>query len=120
VPFVLVATLDGALLGTLAAACEGRARVCSVRTPAELVKRLDALEGARCVVVLDGKTPSVRPAALAVLLEDVSSVDVVFCNAEPAVEAFALSVSPAVRRWTVYPEAVSFDQITAECVRRVS
>jgi hypothetical protein len=119
-PFVLVATHDASLLGTLATACGARARVCSVRTPAELVKRLDTLGGARCIVLLDGRSPSLRPAALAVLLEDAPSVDVVFANAEPTAEAFALSVSPSVRRWAVYLEPVSLDQIAAECMRRVS
>ena len=118
-PFVLVATLDPSLLGALSSACERRARVCSVRTPAELVKRLDALEGMRCTVLLDGKSPSMRAAALAVLLEDLPSVDVVFCRADPKAEAFALSVCPSVRRWRVYPDATPLEQIAAECVSRM-
>jgi hypothetical protein len=119
-PFVLVATLDAALLGVFATSFEGRARVCLVRTPAELVKRLEAIDGTRCLVILDGKSPSLRPAALAVLLEELSSIDVVFCRADPAAEALALSVSPSVSRWLVYREPSRLDQVAAECMRLVS
>jgi hypothetical protein len=119
-PFVLVATLDPTLLGTVAAACEGRARVCSVRTPAELVKRLDTLEGTRTLVLLDGESASIRPAALAVLLEDWSSAEVVFCRAEPDAEAYALAVSPSVGKWTVYTDEVPLDDVALYCVERLS
>ena len=119
-PFVLVATLDPALLRTVATACDGRARVCSVRTPAELVKRLDTLEGSRTLVLLDGESVSIRPAALAVLLEDWLSVEVVFCRAEPDAEAYALSVSPSVGKWTVYTDDVPLDDVALYCAERLS
>jgi hypothetical protein len=119
-PFVLVATLDASLLGSIATHCEGRARVCSVRTPAELVKRLEALDGVRCIVILDGMNPSIRPAALAVLLEDATSVDVVFCRAEPNAEAHALAVSASVSRWIVYRDPSPLEKVAAECIRLVS
>jgi hypothetical protein len=120
-PFLFVATLDASLLGSIATRCEGRARVSSVRTPAELVKRLEALDGGRCIVVLDGLNPSIRPAALAVLLEDAPSVvDVVFCRAEPQAEAHALAVSASVSRWIVYRDTSPLDKVAAECIRLVS
>jgi len=119
-PFVLMATHDASLLQSFVTACEERARVCLVRTPGELVKQLDALDGARCLVLLDGENPSVRPAALAVLLEDLPSVEVVFCRARAEVEAFALSVSASVREWTVYTDEVSLDDVALYCVGRVS
>lgn len=119
-PFVLVATHDPELLRTFADACEGRARVCSVRTPAELVKRLDTLESARSLVLLDGESTAVRPAAAAVLLEDWSSIEVVFCRARPEAEAFALSVSPSVGRWVVYTEEVPLADVATYCVDRLA
>lgn len=119
-PVVLMATHDASLLQSFAAACDERARVCAVRTPGELVKHLDALDGARCLLVLDGENPSVRPAALAVLLEDLPSVEVVFCRARPEAEAFALLVSQCVREWTVYTDDVSLDDVALYCAGRVS
>jgi hypothetical protein len=119
-PFVLVATHDHALLRAFTDTCEGRARVCSVATPADLVRRLDALDGGRALVLLDGASTAIRPAAAAVLLEDWSSIEVVFCRARPEAEAFALSVSPSVGRWVVYTEEVSLDDVALYCVERLS
>jgi hypothetical protein len=119
-PFVLVSTLDPTLLRAVATACEGRARVCSVRTPAELVKRLDALEGTRTLVLLDGESASIRPAALAVLLEDWSSAEVVFCRAEADAEAHAIAVSPSVGKWTVYTDEVPLEDVALYCLERLS
>jgi hypothetical protein len=108
------------VLRTFAEACEGRARICSVRTPVELLRRLDALESTRSLVLLDGESTAVRPAAAAVLLEDWSSVEVVFCRARPEAEAFALSVSPSVGRWVVYTEEVPLADVALYCVDRLS
>lgn len=119
-PFLLVATLDPALLGAVAAASEGRARVCAVRTPAELVKRLDAFAGARCLVLLDGECPSLRPPALAVLLEDSPAVPVVFCRATANAEASARSVSASAESWTVFRGDIAVGDVAADCVRRIS
>jgi hypothetical protein len=119
-PFLFVATEDAELLRTVAEACEGRARVCSVRTPAELVKRLEALDNARSLVLLDGQSPALRPAAAAVLLEDWLSIEVVFCRARPEAEAFALSVSPSVGSWVVYTEEVPLADVALYCVERLS
>jgi len=119
--FVLIATLDPSFLRTAVAAFDGCARTYRIRTPAELVKRLDTLDGGRRrLVLLDGENPSVRPAALAVLLEDSPTVHVVFCRARPEAEAFALSVSPSVREWTVYTDDVPLGEVVLDCVRRVS
>ena len=119
-PFVFVASHDPDLVRTLTEACTGRARVCAVGTPAELVRRLDALDGARSLVLLDGENSAIRPAAAAVLLEDWSSVEVVFCRARPEAEAFALSVSPSVGSWVVYTEDVALADIVLYCAGRLS
>jgi hypothetical protein len=119
-PFVFVATHDPELVRTLAEACAGRARVCSVRSPAELVKQLDAVEGARSLVLLDGESGAIRPAAAAVLLEDWSSIEVVYCRARPEAEAFALSVSPSVGSWLVYTDEVPLADVALYSAERLS
>jgi hypothetical protein len=117
-PLVLVATEDGLLFQTLAEWFGARARVCRVRTPIDLVTQIGS-GGSRTVVILDGKNPSVRPAVLAVLLEEQSLVEVVLCQTPPAMEQVVLSGS-TTSRWIVYREAASLDHVAAECVRLVS
>ena len=120
-PFVFVATLDSSLLDALTRASDGRARIAAVRTPADLVKRLDGLDGRRnCLVILDGKAPSIRPGALAILLEDATDVRVVFCRADRSAEEFVRQVSPSTRNWSIHSEPASLDRVAAECVRLVS
>jgi hypothetical protein len=118
-PFVFVATLDGSLFDALTRACDGRARLSLVRTPAELVKRLEGLEGRPSLVILDGEAPSIRPAALAILLEDAPEVRVVFCRADRSAGEFVRQVSPSTRDWSVYAEP-SIERVAAECIRLVS
>ena len=119
-PLVLVATEDTALFETLAEWFSDRAHVSSVRDPVDLVRKLDAASGRRAVVIVDGKSPSIRPGALAVLLESMPEVEVVLCRAAAATEQVVLSASPSTARWTVYREPASLDHVAAECVRLVS
>ena len=119
-PFVLVATEDEALFRTLVDWFHGRARVNRVRSATELVRHLDGAGKRRCIVLLDGKLPSVRPAALIVLLEDHPQVEVVLCRAAPAIEQVILASPAATDRWLVYREPASLDHVAAECLRLVS
>jgi hypothetical protein len=119
-PCVLVATEDAALFSTLAEWFAERAVIVQVRGVLDLVRRLDAAEDRRAIVVLDGRAPSIRPEALAVLVEELSNVDVMMCRAAPATEQVVLAASQASARWLVYPEPASLDHIAAECLRLVS
>lgn len=120
VPYVLVATEDIALLRTLADWFVDRAVVTRVLGVLDLVRHMDAARGRRKIVVLDGKAPSIRPPALAVLVEELTNVDVIMCRAAPAVEQVVLAASQASSRWLVYREPASLDHIAAECLRLVS
>jgi hypothetical protein len=117
---VLVATEDAALFATLAEWFAERAVIVQVRGVLDLVRRLDAAEERRAIVVLDGRAPSIRPEALAVLVEELSNVDVMMCRAAPATEQVVLAASQASARWLVYREPASLDHIAAECLRLVS
>jgi hypothetical protein len=119
-PFVLVSTEDASLFQTLSEWFGNRARVCRVRTPTDLVRLLDGASGIRAIVILDGKSPSIRPAALVALLEDLPTVEVVLCRAAAAIEHVILSASAATERWLIYREPASLDHVAAECLRLVS
>lgn len=119
-PLVLVCTEDRALFDTLAEWFSDRAHVSSVRDPVDLVRKLDAARNRRGIVIVDGKAPSIRPGALAVLLESMPNVEVVLCRAAAATEQVVLSASPSTSRWTVYREPASLDHVAAECLRLVS
>jgi hypothetical protein len=119
-PLVLVATEDRALFETLTEWFCDRAHLLSVKDPVDLVRKLDGARDRRAIVIVDGKAPSIRPGALAVLLESMPNVEVVLCRAAPATEQVVLSASPSTSRWTVYREAASLDHVAAECVRLVS
>lgn len=119
-PCVLVATKDGALLRTLADWFADRAVVSSVQSVFDVVRCFDEAADRRTIVVLDGKAPSIRPTALAVLVEELVNVDVIMCRAAPAIEQVVLAASKASARWLVYREPASLDHIAAECLRLVS
>lgn len=119
-PLVLVCTEDRALFDTLAEWFSDRAHVSSVKDPVDLVRKLDAASNRRGIVIVDGKDPSIRPGALAVLLESMPNVEVVLCRAAAATEQVVLSASPSTSRWTVYREPASLDHVAAECLRLVS
>lgn len=120
IPCVLVATEDPQLIATLGEWFENRALVVRVQGVLELVRTLDGIENRRTIVVLDGKSPSIRPTALAVLVEELAHVDVMMCRAAPATEQVVLAASQASARWLVYREPASLDHIAAECLRLVS
>jgi len=115
-----VATEDPALIATLGDWFANRALVVRVDGVLDLVRNLDETENRRTIVVLDGKSPSIRPTALAVLVEELTHVDVMMCGAAPATEQVVLAASQASARWLVYREPASLDHIAAECLRLVS
>jgi len=119
-PHVLAVTADDELLATLTEWFTDRATVSPASDPIALVRLLDTAGDARVVVILDGKAPSIRPGALAVLLEAAPHVEVVLCRAAPATEHVVLSASPTTAKWIVYREPASLDHVAAECLRLVS
>jgi hypothetical protein len=119
-PHVVVVTEDAELLSTLVEWFTDRATVSRATDAMELVRTLDEAKDERAVVILDGKAPSIRPGALAVLLEVAPQVEVVLCRAAPATEHVVLSASPTTAKWIVYREPASLDHVAAECLRLVS
>lgn len=119
-PLVLVGTADRALFDALARCFEDRARVRRVLSAADVVRELDEAGASRKLVVLDAKMPTVRPAALAVLLESMNGVEVVLCRSMPETEERILSVSAASSKWTIYRETAPVDHVAEACIGLVS
>ena len=117
---MLVVTEDDFLFSTFSGWFGGRAETKRVDGPLDLVRQVDQARDARCLVVLDGRNPTIRPSALAVLLEDLPAVEVIVCRAAAATMEMLLATSPAAARWAIYREPASLDHVAAECLRRVS
>lgn len=119
-PLVLVGTEDKAFFETLARSFEDHARVRKVLSAADVVRELDEAGASRKLVILDAKMPSVRPAALAVLLESIRGVEVVLCRSLPETEERILSVSPASANWIIYREPAPLDRVAEACIGLVA
>jgi hypothetical protein len=119
-PVVLVGTEDRSVFETLARSFEDRARVRRVLSAADVVRELDEAGASRKLVILDAKMPTIRPAALAVLLESMRGVDVVLCRSVPETEELILSVSSASANWIIYREPAPLDRVAEACIELVS
>jgi PleD family two-component response regulator len=117
---VLVGTEDRALFETLARSFEDRARVRRVLSAADVVRELDEAGASRKLVILDAKMPTIRPTALAVLLESMRGVEVVLCRSLPETEELILSVSSASANWIIYREPAPLDRVAEACIGLVS
>jgi hypothetical protein len=119
-PLVLVATEDRAFYETLAPWFEDRARVRRVLSAADVVRELDEAGAQTRIVILDAKAPSVRPAALAILLESMRAVEVVMVRSEAETEQVVLSVSATCANWTVYRDPSPIATVAEACLTLVS
>jgi hypothetical protein len=117
---VLVASEDAQLPALLTRSFAGRGEVRAVTTPMGLIRLLDERGSRSVVLVVDGGAPSIRPSAVAVLLEEEPDVTVVLCRAGLDAERAALAASPSAGRWIVYGVPTPVDHVAAECVRLVS
>jgi hypothetical protein len=117
---VFIATTEESFMETFVVWLGDRAAVLRVKSIMELVRQVDGVRGGRVMVIIDGKNPSIRPAALAVLLEDMHDIEVVVCRAPSETIDVVLAASPSTARWVVYREPASLDRVAAECVKRVS
>ena len=120
-PFILVATVESHLVKQLAGWLDPRAAVIRVRSIMALLHDLENVEGAPAVIIVDCKSPSVRPTALAGLADELPpSVHVVLWGAPPELERQVVGISERARSWFVcaaHAEAKDVAERCAELVR---
>jgi hypothetical protein len=117
---VLIASEERAVFDALALRFEDRARVRRVLSAADVVRALDESGAGRKLVLLDAKAPSVRPAALAVLLENMPGVEVVLFRSAQATEEAVLAVSTSTAKWIIYRDPAPLEHVAAACLTLVS
>ncbi|HEY3497679.1 MAG TPA: hypothetical protein VGK73_23435, partial [Polyangiaceae bacterium] len=97
-----------------------RAAVEPVAGAAPLLQRLTELGNLRCVVVLDGKHPSIRPLTLAALAEELSpNTKVLLWGVPSHVHARMCTVASAAERWLVAAGDATSEEIVARCAKIV-
>jgi hypothetical protein len=116
---VFVATADAGLISTFSKWLEGHAQVTVVQGIFELLRELDALRF-RALVVIDCRQPTIRPAAIAALADELGTVDVVLCRSTPSVDIAIRAVSGGVDRWVRFDERAELDAVAACCIELVS
>ena len=116
---VLVATADAGLVSTFSTWLEGHAQVTVVHGVFELLRELDPLRS-RVLVVIDCRHPTIRPAAMAALADELGTVDVVLCRSTPSVDIAIRAVSAGVDRWVRFDERAELDAVAACCIELVS
>jgi hypothetical protein len=119
-PFVLVATLEPQLVRQLAAWLDPRAAVVRVRGPLALLHDLENSRDAPTVIIIDCRQPSVRPAALAGLVDDFpDTVRVVMWGASAEVERQVVSISERARGWFVCSAHAEPRDVAERCAQLV-
>jgi hypothetical protein len=117
---VIIASEDRAVFDALSARFDERARVRRVLSAADVVRTLDETGAGRKLVLLDAKAPSVRPAALAILLESMPEVEVVVFRSAQSTEEAALAASVTTAKWIIYRDPASLEHVAAACLTLVS
>jgi hypothetical protein len=116
-PVVLVASTDAALVATFQAWLELRATVEPIAGASALLARLPAVEN-RAVIVLDGKSPGIRPLTLAALAEEFpKGVEVVLWGVPTHVHARMCGISAVTEGWLVCGGSSTADEVVAECAK---
>lgn len=120
-PHMLVATKDPAMLRRITVWLDPRAAVMRVRSIIDLLHRIEDAAHARSVIVLDCRQPSVRPAALAALAEDLPlSTHVVLVGATPELMKKLADIAPSTSGWLALGSSARPKEIAARCVELVS
>jgi hypothetical protein len=119
-PLVFIASTEPELLRVFRVWLDMRAQVEPVNGVRELVAKLAASEGARIVVVLDGKNPAVRPLALAALAEEFGpDTQVLLWGVPQHLHAKMRNVSVVTEKWLVYGAEASTNDLVARCASLV-
>ncbi|HVJ15137.1 MAG TPA: hypothetical protein VM686_06835 [Polyangiaceae bacterium] len=119
-PLVLVATADLDLLRSFAAWLDPRASVQRVPNLLAMIGELREAGGRRVVLVIDARSPSVKPLALAALADDLpATTRVVLWGMTGENYAKMLRLSPVVSRWLLCGIDCPTSEIVAQCVRLV-
>jgi hypothetical protein len=115
-PIVYVASSDPELLRSFQAWLDARASVEHVSGASPLLRRMAEAPNARCVVVLDGKNPSIRPLTLAALAEELPLKTTVLLWGVPShVHARMCAVAAAAEKWLVAAGDTTSEEIVARC-----
>ncbi|HEV8548815.1 MAG TPA: hypothetical protein VGQ57_07305 [Polyangiaceae bacterium] len=119
-PTVLLASADPEMHKLFHAWLELRARVEPVAGATALIARLAQGDGARTAIVLDGRSPSIRPLTLAALADELpKGTSVVLWGLPAHVHARMCTISAAAEKWAIYAGDTTTNEIVAECARIV-
>jgi len=119
-PTVLLASVDPELFRLFQAWLEMRAQVEAAVGVTALLGRLADVGGPRCVIVLDGKNPAVRPLTLAALADELpTGTTVILWGIQAHLHARMCTISAAAEKWSVYAGDTTSNEIVAECAKIV-
>lgn len=119
-PTVLLASTDPEMLRLFEAWLEMRARVEHAAGVTALLGRLTEVGGPRCVIVLDGKNPAIRPLTLAALADELpSGTTVLLWGVQAHLHARMCTISAAAEKWKVYAGDATTNEIVAQCAKIV-
>jgi hypothetical protein len=119
-PIVYIASTNSELVRTFEKWLSGRALVRTVAGAGPLLQALLEPSEKRSVVVLDGKSPTIRPLTLAALAEELpANTSVLLWGVPPHVHARMCSVSAATEKWLVAGGSCDPTEIVNRCVKLV-
>ncbi len=115
-PVVLVASQREDLARRLSRSLSGNVDLIVVRGILDLVKEVGADAGGRTVLLLDCRSPSVRPVSVAALAEELPpTLRVVLWGASPELRSRLLSVSPRCQSWIGIAQDTSLEDLAGRC-----
>jgi hypothetical protein len=119
-PIVYIASTNLELVRTFETWLSGRAVVRTVAGAGPLLQALLQPSEKRSVVVLDGKSPTIRPLTLAALAEELpENTSVLLWGVPPHVHARMCSVSAATEKWLVAGSNSDPTEVVNRCVKLV-
>ena len=119
-PLVLVSTRDLELVQRLATWLDPRAAVVRVARLAELLLDLDSSQRRRTVIVIDCKSPLIRPQSIAGLCEELpSSVRVVLWGATSELTRLLYQISLHTAQWVHCSPDMTDTDVAERCVEMV-
>jgi len=119
-PTVLLASTDPELLRLFQAWLEMRAAVEPAVGVTALLARLGEVGGQRCVIVLDGKNPAIRPLTLAALADELpTGTTVLLWGVQAHLHARMCTIAAAAEKWSVHAPDTTTNEIVAECAKIV-
>jgi hypothetical protein len=115
-PVVIVASQREDLARRLSRSLSGNVDLIVVRGILDLVREIGADTGGRAVLLLDCRSPSVRPVSVAALAEELPpTLRVVLWGASPELRSRLLSVSPRCHSWIGIAQDTSLEDLAGRC-----